>query len=147
MKSNARKTIAQKKKRKSGSSMRKTKTQRTLLINRSRISEKEFAKICCRCELRIGDNEHALGGGYDGVVCLSHRSCSGCWFETTARGARKFEAAKTKHIGLVNKPFKGTTPLCPGCRKGLPPFAIKPKPTTFREDSDGIISIEDSDFE
>jgi hypothetical protein len=152
MNSSVKKNIAQKKKK--GKSKRtRTKTQRMLLRtrNRSRITkeEQDFARICCRCELRIGDKEHALGGGYDGVVCLNHRSCMSCWFDTAARGARKHESAKTKPIGLVNKPFKGTVPLCPGCRKGLPPFFEMKTRTTARQytvDDDGVVNIiEDSD--
>ena len=147
MKSRTRKTIAQKKKTRTRTNKNRKTTRRlrTMLRNRSRIiKEKDFARICCRCELRIGDKEHALGGGYDGVVCLNHRSCMSCWFDTAARGARKFEAAKTKKIGLVNKPFKGTIPLCPGCRKGLPPFEMA---TTrqYTMDDDGVVNIDDSD--
>lgn len=134
--------------KKSSKRIKTTKKRRTLLKNRLRVKEKDFAKICCRCELRIRDNEHALGGGYDGVVCLNHRSCTGCWFDTVARGARKFEAAKTKNIALVNKPFKGSIPICPGCKKGLPPFQIKPTSTTqYTVDDDGVVNIEDSDSE
>ena len=143
MKSFVRKTNDTKKKR-GASTKRKTNKIRKLLRNRSQVQEKGFARICCRCELRIGENEHALGGGYDGVVCLNHRSCMSCWFDTAARGARKHESAKTKSIGLVNKPFKGITPLCPGCKKSLPPFAIKPKPANFTEEN-GVISLDDSD--
>jgi len=137
MKFTTKKTIAQKNTRK------KWKTKKTLLRNRSKMQEKDFVRICCRCELIIGVNEHALGGGYDGVVCLNHRSCMGCWFDTVARGARKHESKKTKNIGLVNKPFKGTTPLCPGCKKGLPPFEIKSAPTQYTVDDDGVVNIEE----
>jgi hypothetical protein len=101
-------------------SMRRTvnRTKRTIL-------EQAEAKVCCRCELRIKTNEKALGGSYDGVVCLKHRSCVACWFdENFIRGARKYESNKTKNIGLVDKPFKRTKPLCPGCKKGLPPFEL-----------------------
>lgn len=171
--------------KKSSKRIKTAKKRRTLLKNRLRVKEKDFAKICCRCELRIRDNEHALGGGYDGVVCLNHRSCTGCWFDTVARGARKLEAAKTKNIALVNKPFKptknlirsadshfswsmtdeeinpgpkgadlnlhqfkGSIPLCPGCKKGLPPFQINPTSTTqYTVDDDGVVNIEDSDSE
>jgi len=149
----AKKTIAQKKKKKTTTKKIKSKrrTNSSLMRNRSRITkeEQDFARICCRCELRIGDKEHALGGGYDGVVCLNHRSCMSCWFDTAARGARKHESAKTKSIGLVNKPFKGTIPLCPGCRKGLPPFFEMKTATATRQytvDDDGVVNmIEDSD--
>lgn len=153
MKSRTRKTIAQKKKTRTRTNKNRKTTRRlrTMLRNRSRIiKEKDFARICCRCELRIGDKEHALGGGYDGVVCLNHRSCMSCWFDTAARGARKFEAGKTKSIGLVNKPFIGTIPLCPGCRKGLPPFfemrtATARTARQYTVDDDGVVNIEDSD--
>jgi len=134
-----------KKSRKSLSNQKKLKTassNRRLLINRRRIIEEPFAKICCRCELRITDNKHALGGGYDGIICMRHRSCSSCWFDSSARGARKLEAAKTKRVGLVNKPFKGSTPLCPGCKKGLPPFEIK---LANYIEKDNVIHILDSD--
>lgn len=139
MKSSVKRNIAQKKIKSKG----KTNPQRTLRMRR--IHEKDFARICCRCELRIGDKEHALGGGYDGVVCLNHRSCMSCWFDTAARGARKHESAKTKHIGLVNKPFQGTIPLCPGCKKGLPPFEMKTTARQYTVGDDGVVNIEDSD--
>ena len=147
----AKKTIAQKKKQKTTTKKLKSKRRtNSLMRNRSRmINEQDFARICCRCELRIGDKEHALGGGYDGVVCLNHRSCMSCWFDTAARGARKHESGKTKPIALVNKPFKGTIPLCPGCRKGLPPFSeMKTTARTARQytvDDDGVVNIDDSD--
>jgi hypothetical protein len=121
----------------------KTMKRKTLLKKRK---EESFAKICCRCELRIKEGEHALGGGYDGVVCLRHRSCMSCWFDETARGARKHETKETQFIGLVNKPFKGTTPLCPGCKKGLPAYEMI-KPSKFTVGYSGVISIEDSDTE
>lgn len=141
------KTIAQKKA--AVKTRTKKKTRKTLLKNRNETNEQPFAKICCRCELRIKEGEHVLGGGYDGVVCLRHRSCMSCWFDKTARGARKHESKYTQFIGLVNKPFKGTTPLCPGCKKGLPPYdMMKPsKLSKFTVGSNGVISIEDSDTE
>ena len=137
------KSIAQ---RKVSAKKKKTMKRKTLLKN---IKKEPFAKICCRCELRIKEGEHALGGGYDGVVCYRHRSCMSCWFEKTARGARKHETKDTQFIGLVNKPFKGTTPLCPGCKKGLPPYEIinPSKLSKFTVGSNGVISIEDSDTE
>ena len=146
------KSIAQKRDRKTAAakkSAKQTQKRRTLMKNRTLVIEEAVARICCRCELRIKENEHVLGGGYDGVVCLRHRSCKSCWFEGTARGARKHEAGKTKNIGLVNKPFKGTKPLCPGCKKGLPPYEIIPpyKPSKFTVRDDGVISLEDSDTE
>ena len=143
-----RKTIAQKTKTSVSEkkSARKSKKQRVLTRHRTELKEKTEAQICCRCELRIHENEKVLGGSYDGVVCLKHRSCMSCWFDKAPlRGARKHEAGKTKHIGLVDKPFKGTKPLCPGCKKQLPPFD-KVKPPTYFE-KDNTIHLIDSDTE
>lgn len=143
----SKKTIAQKQKKTLTASARRsanrTRGRKTLLRNRKQIGEEPEAKICCRCELRIKENEKVLGGSYDGVVCLRHRSCMSCWFDSTPlRGARKHESGKTKNIGLVDKPFKGTKPLCPGCKKGLPPFE-KPKPVTYFEE-DGVVNLIDT---
>jgi hypothetical protein len=69
-----------------------------------------------------------------------------CWFdETSIRGARMQETNKTKNIGLVDKPFKGMKPICPGCRKGLPPFELKKTVTPVQYyEKDNIIFFSDS---
>lgn len=139
-----RKTIAQKKATTASAkkSARKSMKQRHLLNNRTRLKGEPAARICCRCELRIKADETVLGGSYNGVVCLNHRSCISCWFDKTPiRAARRHEAAKTKNIGLVDKPF--VKPLCPGCKKGLPPFEVI-KPAQFYE-KDDVIHFFDSD--
>jgi hypothetical protein len=138
------KTIAQKKKRTvKTASAKKSARRKTLIRNRTRIVGGPAVKICCRCELGIKENEKVLGGSYDGVVCLKHRSCMSCWFDAAPqRGARKHESGKTKTIGLVDKPFKGTKPLCPGCKKGLPPYE-KAEPLTYYEE-DGVINLIDT---
>lgn len=124
-------------------SARKSMKQRHLLRNRTLLKEEAEAQICCRCELRIKANETVLGGSYNGVVCLHHRSCMSCWFDKTpVRAARKHESGKTRNIGLVDKPFKGTKPLCPGCKKNLPPF-IKPASQFYEKDN--VIHIIDSE--
>ena len=127
-------------------SARKSTKQRHLLKNRTLLKEEPAARICCRCELRIKANENVLGGSYNGVVCLNHRSCMSCWFDKTPiRAARKHEAAKTKNIGLVDKPFKGTKPLCPGCKKGLPPFEMVRRPAFEKDNVVHLIDDSDSD--
>ena len=132
-------TVSTKKTASAKKSERKTKLRR----NRVRITAEPVAKICCRCELKIKDDENVLGGSYDGVVCLKHRSCMSCWFDSThLRGARKYESGKTKGVGLVDKPFKGTKPLCPGCKKSLPPYE-RAKSATYNEE-DGVVNLIDT---
>lgn len=148
MKSYVHKTIIPSQKKKA-SKRNKTKKKTVKKLRSHKLSaattNEHVEKICCRCELRFKENEHVMGGMYNGVVCLDHRCCSGCWFEKSARGARVFESTKTKSIAMVDKPFKGTIPLCPGCKKGLPPYEIKPKPTSFTVADDGVVYIDDSD--
>jgi len=70
---------------------------------------------CCRCLIDIPDGT-SLGGTYGGVVCIYHRSCQNCWWETnTIFGKRKKESEKTKYIPLVNSPRKGEKIECFGC--------------------------------
>lgn len=139
-----RKTISQKRRSAAMTSSSKRSARKTKVRqNRVRIEGDPEAKICCRCELRIKENEKVLGGSYDGVVCLKHRSCMSCWFDAAPqRGARKDESGSTKKIGLVDKPFKGTKPLCPGCKKGLPPYE-QAKPATYYEE-DGVVNLIDT---
>jgi len=125
------------------SSKSSSKTSRQ---SRRKMKRSETEAICCRCESKIDKHEKALGGTYNGVVCLNHRSCMSCWFdETSIRGARMQETNKTKNIGLVDKPFKGMKPICPGCRKGLPPFELKKTVTPVQYyEKDNIIFFSDS---
>ena len=87
-----------------------------------------FRKVCCRCELNLTQN--ALGGIYDGVICVKHRSCTSCWFNTYSEsneneivGQRNSETVETKYLPLVG--YDKKPPLfevCPGCSKNIPPY-------------------------
>lgn len=78
-----------------------------------------FNNRCARC-FRVIDTGEALGGGYDGVICTMHRSCSDCWFEAKSDyGKRKDEPATSKDIALVDKPRK-EAPICFGCFYRVP---------------------------
>lgn len=81
--------------------------------------------VCCRCNELILNNP--LGGKYNGIVCLGHRSCVDCWFETTYKGKRSSESPTTKQIPLVDKPFK----QCIGCINNAP-FVSTYKPINLK---------------
>jgi len=86
--------------------------------------------LCCRCRQQIHVGETALGGIYNGVVCMYHRSCEKCWWGPSVGnepnylpsnfildyGARQHEDEQSKNIALVNHPRKGMEgPQCFGC--------------------------------
>lgn len=69
--------------------------------------------LCCRC---LRDIKEPLGGKFGGVVCIYHRSCQSCWWETVScYGHRKTEKKETKNIALVDGPRKGMRQECFGC--------------------------------
>jgi hypothetical protein len=90
-----------------------------------------FRKVCCRCELNLSDEQHVLGGLYNGVVCVKHRSCTSCWFtkftesnDKQLPGKRSLEVKETKLLPLVDsdKLLKNLFNNCLGCKKKIPPY-------------------------
>ena len=69
---------------------------------------------CCRCLNQLNQNE-ALGGTYNGVVCIYHRVCPSCWWEDTPQGFRKKENLNSRFIPLVDKPRQNEEIQCFGC--------------------------------
>lgn len=120
------------KKLKKGRSIKKNK----LLSN----SKKYFLSVCARCQRKLEDDAKCLGGTHNGVVCINHRSCLSCWFESEAKGKRNHESKLTKNIPLVDKPFNNRKPKCPGCFNKVPPFKIPPDVGTINHE--GVIELD-----
>ena len=106
-------------------------------------NQNRIKKICARCEAPLLHN--ALGGYYDGIICLQHRCCVDCWFETNPTGKRVYEKEETRYTPLVENPFKGRTTKCIGCLKKLPFYEkrkIEPLYDIGVEDDDGVIVLD-----
>lgn len=67
---------------------------------------------CGRCSRQSA----TLGGVYGGVVCVGHRICPECWWETLPLGARQKEGrTRLEPLGGEVKLF----PKCIGCLRGV----------------------------
>jgi hypothetical protein len=82
-------------------------------------------KSCCRCLTNLIE-PLALGGYYDGVVCINHRVCEDCWWNSDSlsnkKGRRRIENFQTQNIALVNNPRKNEEIKCYGCIYSLPSY-------------------------
>jgi hypothetical protein len=82
-------------------------------------------KSCCRCLTNLTE-PFALGGNYGGVVCINHRICSDCWWNSDTvsynKGRRRIEKSQTRNIALVNNPRKNEEIKCYGCLYSIEPY-------------------------
>ena len=79
--------------------------------------------ICARCLTNLNSND-ALGGSYGGVVCINHRICTDCWWNSDTlsikKGNRNKESRLTRSIPLVSNPRQNMKIKCYGCLYNVP---------------------------